>query len=337
MDEPRPRRRVAVIFNPVSAGDRVAERKRELVEALTAAGADEVLVEETTEEDPGRGGTERAMARRADVVLAVGGDGTVMACVSALAGSPTPLAVLPTGTGNLLATNLDLPSDLEGAAEVVLRGHRRRLDVGALDGDDGDRFVVMSGMGFDAAMLRDADPAMKHRFGALAYVLSSLRQIARLPTEYRITLDRLPPFSRVGQGVLVGNLGRLQGGLEVLPGAEPDDGLLDVGVLQTRSLADWLRLAGRVLLRRHSDGPAGPPLEVETLRRTGWWRLLKELLPPLPLRRRLQPLPRARLSGDLEPAASHHRGGGPGHAAARRPFPEDPRRDGHAAGPRPRR
>src|SRR6266536_3835321 len=187
------------------------------------------------------------MAQGVDVVLVAGGDGTVMSCVSALAGSPTPLAVLPSGTGNLLATNLGLPGDLDEAAQVALHGHRRRLDVGALAGEgvDGDRFVVMSGMGFDAAMLRDADPAMKSRVGAFAYVLSGLRQIGRRPAEYRITLDGLPPFSRVAQGVLVGNLGRLQGGLEVLPGAEPDDGVLDVGVLQTRSVAGWLRLAVR--------------------------------------------------------------------------------------------
>jgi diacylglycerol kinase family enzyme len=264
MAERRPRRRVAVIFNPVTAGEEVAERKRELVEALTAAGADEVLVEETTPDDPGRGATRRALARGVDVVLAAGGDGTVMSCVSALAGSPTPLAVLPTGTGNLLANNLDLPGDLEAAAEVALWGRRRRLDVGELKGHgvDGDRFVVMSGMGFDAAMLRDADPATKHRAGAFAYVLSGLRQIGRRPAEYRITLDGLPPFSRVAQGVLVGNLGRLQGGLEVLPGAEPDDGMLDVGVLQTRSVGGWLRLAARVLLRRGRRGASGPPLEL---------------------------------------------------------------------------
>jgi diacylglycerol kinase family enzyme len=187
-----------------------------------------------------------------------------MACVSALAGSATPLAVLPGGTGNLLATNFDLPGDLKDAAELALRGRGRRLDVGALEGDglDGDRFVVMSGIGFDAAMLRDADPSLKSRLGAIAYVVSGLRQLRRRPVEYRVTLDGLPPFSRVGQGVLVGNLGRLQGGLEVLPGAEPDDGTLDVGILQTRSLGGWLRLAGRVLFRRGRDGSGGPPLEL---------------------------------------------------------------------------
>jgi YegS/Rv2252/BmrU family lipid kinase len=259
MGEPDGRSRVAVVFNPVSAGERAAERRRELVDALEAAGAGEVLVEETTEEDPGRGATRRAMDAGADVVIAAGGDGTVMACVSALAGSPIPLAVLPTGTGNLLATNLDLPGDLEDAVEVALRGRRRRLDVGAL-GDD--RFVVMSGVGFDAAMLRDADPALKSRIGALAYVLSGLRQLGRRSTDYRITLDDSPPFHRLAQGVLVGNLGRLQGGLEVLPGAEPDDGVLDVGVLLTRSLGDWLKLAGRVLARRGRNGASGPPLEL---------------------------------------------------------------------------
>ena len=261
MDE---RRRVALVFNPVNAGERPEERKRQVVEALEAAGATEVLVEETTEEDPGRGATERVLSKGVDVVMVAGGDGTVMACVSALAGSRTPLAVLPGGTGNLLATNFDLPGDPKDAAQLALRGRGRRLDVGALEGDglDGDRFVVMSGIGFDAAMLRDAGPALKSRLGAFAYVLSGLRHLRRRPVEYHIALDGLPAFSRVAQGVLVGNLGRLQAGLEVLPGAEPDDGILDVGILQARSLGGWLRLVGRVLLRRGRGGAGGPPLEL---------------------------------------------------------------------------
>jgi YegS/Rv2252/BmrU family lipid kinase len=269
MAEPRGRRRVAVVFNPATAGERAAERKRQLVEALAAAGAEEVTIEETTERDPGRGAAGQAVEHGMDVVLVAGGDGTVMACASVLSGFPTALAVLPSGTGNLLATNLDLPSDLEGAVEVALRGGRRLLDVGALEGEglDGDRFVVMSGIGFDAAMLRDADPALKSRVGALAYVLSGLGQLRRRPAEFRVTLDGLRPLHRVAQGVLIGNFGRLQGGLEVLPGAEPDDGFLDVGILEARSLAGWLRLAGRVLLRPGRSGPAGPPLELFRARR----------------------------------------------------------------------
>jgi YegS/Rv2252/BmrU family lipid kinase len=253
--------RMAVICNPASPGD-VGARQQELLSLLAAAGVD-VLLLETTPDDPGQGVTRRALGQGADLVLAAGGDGTVMACATVLAGDDVPLAVLPSGTGNLLASNLDLPNDVEGALEVALRGDRRRIDVGAVGGD---RFVVMSGIGFDAAMLRDADPALKARIGALAYVLSGLRQLRRRPTEFRIRLDSLPPISRVGQGVLVGNFGRLQGGLEVLPDAEPDDGVLSVGVLGTRSLSDWLRLAGRVLLGR-VRGSTGPPLEVFSAQR----------------------------------------------------------------------
>ncbi len=255
-------RRVAVVFNPVSAGDTAPGRKRELLEALTAAGV-EPLLEETTADDPGGEITRRALERGVDLVLVAGGDGTVMACVSVLAGTDVPLAVLPSGTGNLLAVNMDLPGDPAEAVDVALHGDRRRLDVGAIGSD---RFVVMSGVGFDAAMLRDTDPALKARIGALAYVVSGLRQLGRRPTEYRIRLDGLPPISRTGQGVLIGNLGRIQGGLEVLPGAEPDDGLLDVGVLETRLLGGWLRLAGRLLLGR-GVRPSGPPLELFRARR----------------------------------------------------------------------
>jgi YegS/Rv2252/BmrU family lipid kinase len=252
---------VAVVFNPATGGDDDAERRRhDTRAALEGAGLD-VLWLETTKEDPGQGQTAKAVADAVDLVIAQGGDGTVMACVTGLAGTELPLAVLPGGTGNLLATNFDIPTDLEGAVEVALDGDRARLDVAALDDD---RFVVMGGVGFDAAMLRDADPKLKEHLGAVAYVLSGFRHLRRRATRFRLGLDDRPPLERTGQGVLVGNLGRLQGGLPVLPDARPDDGLLDVAVLQTRTVLDWLSLAWRVLLRRRRKDPQ---LELFTARR----------------------------------------------------------------------
>jgi YegS/Rv2252/BmrU family lipid kinase len=245
------RTRVAVVFNPATGGGETAGRKRDTQEALEGAGL-EVLWLETTPEDPGQGLTAKAVAEGVDLVMAQGGDGTVMACVTGLAGTDVPLAVLPGGTGNLLATNFDIPSDLDEAVEIALEGDRIRLDVAAMDDD---RFVVMGGIGFDAAMLRDADPKLKEHLGAVAYVLSGFKHLRRRATRFGLRLDDRPPLERTGQGVLVGNLGRLQGGLPVMPDARPDDGLLDVAVLQTRTVLDWLALAVRVLLRRRRKDP----------------------------------------------------------------------------------
>ena len=243
--------RVAVVFNPAAGGGDAAGRGRDTMEALEAAGL-EVLWLETTREDPGQGLTAKAVAEGVELVMAQGGDGTVMACVTSLAGTEVPLAVLPGGTGNLLATNFDIPSELDEAVEIALEGDRVRLDVAAMDDD---RFVVMGGIGFDAAMLRDADPRLKEQLGAVAYVLSGFKHLRRRATRFRLRLDDRPPFDRTGQGVLIGNLGRLQGGLPIMPDARPDDGLLDVAVLQTRTMLDWLALAVRVVARRRRKDP----------------------------------------------------------------------------------
>jgi len=106
---------------------------------------------ETTREDPG-GQTRQAVQAGAEVIFACGGDGTVAACASELAGSDVALAVVPSGTGNLLAANLKLPTRAaDGVAAATAHG-RRRIDVGVA----GNRcFTVMAGMGFDAQMLRD--------------------------------------------------------------------------------------------------------------------------------------------------------------------------------------
>jgi diacylglycerol kinase family enzyme len=157
------------------------------------------------------------------------------------------LAVLPSGTGNLLATNLGLSADVKAGVAVATGGKRRRIDVGAV----GDRcFTVMAGMGFDAEMLAATPEKLKRRLGWPAYVIAALRRLHSRPMRVRIRLDSGPPIHRRARTVLVGNVGRLPGGIPLLPDAEPDDGCLDVAVLTPHNLRHWLSLAWGVLRRR---------------------------------------------------------------------------------------
>ncbi|WNM40301.1 diacylglycerol kinase family protein [Micromonospora halotolerans] len=240
--------RSAVVVNPVKVTD-LDEFRRTVDDALAAAGWPEPAWYETTVEDPGRGQTEAAVEGGAEVVFACGGDGTVMACVTALAGTDVALAVLPQGTGNLLAANLGLSGDLAAGLEVAVERGVRRLDVGAV----GDRcFAVMAGMGFDAQMLDSTSETTKKRFGWPAYVVGAAKHLRDRPMRVSIRIDGGPPLRRRARSVLVGNVGRLQGGVRLLTDAEPDDGWLDVAVLTPRTLGHWLALGWAVLRRRGS-------------------------------------------------------------------------------------
>jgi diacylglycerol kinase family enzyme len=172
-----------------------------------------------------------------------------MACVTALAGSDVALAVLPAGTGNLLAANLGLSDDLATGLEVVLQGGRRRIDVGAVGEQS---FAVMAGMGFDAHMLDDTNDTAKKHIGWLAYAAGAAQHLRDRPMHLRITLDDKPAFTRRPRTVIVGNVGRLQGGMRLLNDAQPDDGLLDVAILSPRTLRHWAALGWGVLRRKQS-------------------------------------------------------------------------------------
>jgi YegS/Rv2252/BmrU family lipid kinase len=241
-----PTARSAVVVNP-SKVTGLDGRRREICAALAEAGWPEPLWFETTPDDPGCGQTRQAVEDGATVVFACGGDGTVMACASVLAGTDVALAILPSGTGNLLATNFGLSPDVRAGVAVATRGRRRRIDVGAV----GDRcFTVMAGMGFDAEMLAATPEKLKRGVGWPAYVVAALGRLRSRPMRVRIRLDGGRPMRRRARTVLVGNVGRLQGGIPLLPDAEPDDGYLDVAVLTPHNLRHWLSLAWGVLRRR---------------------------------------------------------------------------------------
>jgi diacylglycerol kinase family enzyme len=249
--------RTAVVVNPARVSD-VDDVRRRIEKALSTLDCPAPLWWETTVDDPGHGQTRAAVAAGAEVVFACGGDGTVRVCADELAGSPVALAVVPAGTGNLFAANLDLPSDVEECVATAVTGRRRRIDLGQLDGH---HFVLMAGMGFDAAMMDSTAEWWKRRVGWPAYVVGGARRLFDPPMRLRIRFDGRPPVTRTARMVLVANLGRLQGGVDLFGDASAQDGQLDVVVVAPRRPVEWLRLVASVL-RHRTPGPR----QVETHR-----------------------------------------------------------------------
>jgi diacylglycerol kinase (ATP) len=171
-----------------------------------------------------------------------GGDGTVQRCIDTMAGSDAALVILPAGTSNLLATNLGIPQDIEQAVSIGLHGERRKLDVGRFNGE---RFAVMAGAGFDASMIQQADGTLKDRLGRVAYVWAGSKNLRAKPFKAKIAVDGVPWYAGAASCILVGNVGRLFGGIEVFDDASPDDGRLEVGVVNADGISDWVRTLAR--------------------------------------------------------------------------------------------
>ncbi|HEX2904552.1 MAG TPA: diacylglycerol kinase family protein [Jatrophihabitans sp.] len=245
-------RRVAAVVNPAKVPDQ-AQLRRQIEEAAQAAGFEPVLWSETTVEDPGFGQARSALEQGAELVLACGGDGTVTACASALAESGAALALIPYGTGNLLARNLAVPSDAEQALQLAFAGERRAIDV--VRCQPGSHFIVMAGLGFDAAMIAETNEDTKARIGWPAYIGGIVRALrVSHRTRFDIVVDGAIPFSVRGIGVLIGNVGELQAGLSVFPDASPTDEILDLIVFAPAGWRDWPLILGRLIGRRTSAG-----------------------------------------------------------------------------------
>jgi diacylglycerol kinase (ATP) len=243
----------AVVVNPSNIDD-LDKLQTRITRVCAEAGWKSPLWFQTTVEDPGRGQATAALAAGADVVLACGGDGTVRQVAQVLVGSGIPLGLLPTGTGNLLARNLAIALDNTAqATRIALSGNNRAVDVGWVIIDDHAEeqiFLVMAGMGFDAAIMAGAPPELKARLGSLAYFLSGLRALKGPRARITLAVDGPPELQRRVRTVVVGNCGKLLAGMVLLPAAKVDDGLLDVVTLGPRGIIGWLAVAARVLTRR---------------------------------------------------------------------------------------
>lgn len=279
------RPRVAIVVNPTKF-DRLDRVHTQVREICHTHGWDDPLWLQTTVEDPGAGQTRQALDAGVDLVCALGGDGTVRTVSSVMVDTEVPMGLLSGGTGNLLARNLGLPvTSLTQGLTVALTGRDSRIDTVNLrlrrpvEGDDEEQdpppqvdlseteaepaapegapdaavedhvFLVMAGLGFDAEVMANVPEDLKKRVGWAAYMVSGLQRLRgpQFKVEMRTDTDTL--LTRRVRSIVLGNVGKLTGGVNLLPGAEADDGKLDVVLLSPDGIVGWGAVVTRLLTR----------------------------------------------------------------------------------------
>ncbi len=255
------RQQVVFIYNPTKNG--AEDAKTLITRSVSKADWPAPIFLETTAEDPGVAMATAALEAKADVVIVGGGDGTVRAVAQTLRHTEVPMAIVPLGTGNLLARNLDLDvTDIAASVQIALFGHQRHIDAGLMEIEDGvtgavakHSFMVIAGLGMDAEVMGDTNSKLKEHVGWLAYSEAGLRHMAGRRKKVSITLDDEPAQQRKVRSVLFANCGRLPGGIDFVPDALIDDGVLDIVVVSPRSALGWLAMAGKVVLQHKNHLP----------------------------------------------------------------------------------
>jgi diacylglycerol kinase (ATP) len=210
-------------------------------------------------------------AHKYDAVFTLGGDGTVMEVLGALAHRGPPVGVLAGGTGNVVARTFHIPLNPVRAVPMLLNGDEARMDLGRLG--DGRRFAIGVGVGLDAAMIYGAPARLKKRFGFMAYVIGGFKAVLRnRKFELRLTVDGTV-YELSASALLIANFGAVLGELVSFgDGIIHDDGLLDACVFSPNTLWDSLRILQRMIRKDFGPDPclfykSGREFRVETMPR----------------------------------------------------------------------
>ncbi|XPP27768.1 MAG: diacylglycerol/lipid kinase family protein [Leucobacter sp.] len=245
----------AVVYNPLKI--RIDLVRRAVADEERRRGWGRSRWYETSGEDSGRSAAEAALAGRPAMVMVVGGDGTVRTVVEAVYEHRIPIALLPSGTGNLLARNLGIPlGDVEACVAIAFAGSIRAIDIGLaeIEHEDGRRsehvFLVMAGIGLDAEMAEHTSALAKKHLGWLAYISPIARSVLAnrlFHLDYRVDHGRVR--STTAHTIIVGNCGTLTGNMLLIPNAVVDDGLLDVVMMRPKGRFEWARIGTRLTVQ----------------------------------------------------------------------------------------
>ena len=261
---PRRIERVLLIVNPASR--RGARRRDKALKAFSDAG---VACDAMPTEAPGHAAIlARTHAHKYQAVFTLGGDGTVMEVLSALAHQGPPLGVLGGGTGNVVARTLGIPLNPARAVPLLLNGDEATMDLGRLG--DGRRFAIGVGVGLDATMISEAPARLKRRFGFMAYIIGGYKAVLRNEQfRLRLTVDGAV-FELRASAILVANFGAVLNDLVSFgDGIVRDDGLLNACVFSPGSFRDSLRILWRMVRKDFRSDPclfyqSGREFRIET-------------------------------------------------------------------------
>jgi YegS/Rv2252/BmrU family lipid kinase len=288
---PRRIERVLLIVNPASRrADRI---RRKALKAFAVAGVDCVLMQT---EAPGHAATlAKSHAHKYDAVFTLGGDGTVMEVLGALAHQGPPVGVLAGGTANVVARTLHIPLNPARAVPLLLNGDQATMDLGRLA--DGRRFAIGVGVGLDATMISEAPARLKKRFGFMAYVIGGYKAVLRNQRfQLRLTVDGIV-YDQQASAILVANLGAVLNNLVAFgDGILQDDGVLNACVFSPQNLRDALRILWRMVRKDFRPDPclfykSGRDFKIETF-------------PSMPAQADGEMLPGTPLSVSVDPLAA---------------------------------
>lgn len=270
-----------IIINPVSGqGDPIERRK--LITSLAKEFGWTGTVQETTKERGAGEIAKRALAQGKKQFIVCGGDGTISEVLDIIAEKDAVIGVIPLGTGNLFAQNLGIPLTMREAMDVIFHGKVLLIDVGRANGIF---FSIMAGIGLDAEVMHAADRKMKDTFGWFAYVLSAVKRLPNKPGKYRLQIDKEASYLIRAKSILVANLGKITGGIQAVPEADPQSGKLAIGILHATFWYAWPSLFYNALRGHIDKSPhytllSGKSITIESLTRPQLFQCDGEDFPP---------------------------------------------------------
>lgn len=256
--------RYAFVINP--SKPQADQIRQEIVDFCASKNITSISFIDTQLDKDGSVCAKEALDNGADVVVAVGGDGTIRTVASALANTSHAMGVIPIGTGNLFARNLSIPVDDVQAALTIVTSHGSRfVDVGSVELLDRDSpqkhaFLVIAGVGFDALMIDDTNPRLKKNISWLAYFVSGVKHLfsdkIRGSLTYANADNNFSTYSNMNfRTILAGNCGQIPV-FSLLPKAQYNDGVLDLAVIDTSAgLFGWATLFANVVRQTITGKP----------------------------------------------------------------------------------
>lgn len=242
--------KTTVIINPVSGLNNTEDVHKQVTDFLNDQSFSYEIVKTKCANDAFEI-AKKAVENNSNLIIAVSGDGTINEIINAIADTETCLAIVPNGTGNLLATSLGIPIDINKALKLIPKNYRKKIDLGKINDH---YFSIIAGCGFDAAIMKNIKKGDKKLFGILAYFFEGFKQ-ALIPKRavFKMVIDS-KKIKRRGLIVMFINSGNIFGNLITLvPNASMTDGFLDVCMFSPKHTGEFIPVLWKILTKENYE------------------------------------------------------------------------------------